>query len=217
MDFGVLSPFVIDVVLDRLHFLFADEAFALLSALFGNEEGVSLGVDALQINRGDFGAAHPGLYERIDDGAVTPGAVAFSARALVRKLCFFIAPSVTGPSTDNREVIGGIEELAAFGFGERPLELQDPGDGKALQLLRWISKRKRPQLVDPFAEGFEMRNNSINGPVRPSSSPFFLHFAAQRVNECSGKPRRPLRPLITTRLRDHKLKKQPQVPMLFLL
>jgi hypothetical protein len=74
--FFVLGTLLLEVVLDGFKAFPADLVAVLVAALLGGEDGAAGKVDILRVEVFEGGASDPRLDEAVDDGAVSPGAVA---------------------------------------------------------------------------------------------------------------------------------------------
>ena len=112
----------------------------MLAALLGDEQGALFEIDLIDVDRGDLAAAHPGLDQGIDDRPVAPGAVAFSAGAFIGEVFLLGPAAVFTAAPDHGQVVGGVEQFAALGFGERAFEFEDAPDGEALEFIGRVTQ-----------------------------------------------------------------------------
>ena len=111
---------------------FADLVAVGLPSFLAHGDGLLLEVDLTEVEVADGGAAHAGLDQRIDDGAVAPGTGALSSGTFVGEFGVSGAAAVFGAAADDGEMVGGIQQLPPFALGERPFDLESRADEDGL-------------------------------------------------------------------------------------
>ena len=72
-----------------------------------------------------------------------------------------------GPASapDFQQQIGGVQQLAFFRRGQRPLDRQHRGYGERGELVQGITQGKRAVAVHPFRKGFQVREDAVEGDI----------------------------------------------------
>ena len=120
---GIGTVLGVEVVADGVQALAADLVAVSGTALLLHGDCTAVEVDIAEVEVGDCGATHAGLDQRVDDRPVAPGPVVLPLRPLVG-LGAPVAVAVLAAATDEREGIGGIEQLLALLHGEGALDLE---------------------------------------------------------------------------------------------
>ena len=143
-------------------------------------------IDPLEVEVADGRPAHAGADEAIDDRSVAVGPIAFAPGALVGELHLLAAPPVLRAAAEDRQVVGGIEELAPVAFGERPFDLEAGAAGSGLELVGRVAETEGAQGVDPLGEGFQVGGDAGDRPIRKAAPAFLIDLFAQGIEERPG-------------------------------
>ena len=103
--------------------------------------------------------------------------------------------AIARAAADLDEEVGGVEQLALLGQGERAFEGQHRRRAQGREVGEWRAKGERLLAVDPAGEGFQMREDAVDGRVRPAARAVLVQRRAQRIDEGAREPRGPGRAL----------------------
>ena len=162
-----------------------------LAALLADGDAAALKVDLAEVEVADGGAAHAGLDQGVDDRPVAPGPVALAPGTLVGELDVLAAAAVVDPPAEDRQMVGGVEELAPLALGERPLDLEARAGEDGLQFLGRVAEAEGPQGMDPLGEGLQVRGDAGDRAVGEAPAAVLIELVPEGIEE---RPRQAARP-----------------------
>lgn len=133
--------------------------------LYRNDEmTVPINVTDIDINQRP--SPHAGFDQGVHHGPIPPWA-GILPPGPCHRFGILISPAIATLPPDRRKEICSIEQPAAFPTRDCPLDVEVLPYPHQPDVIHGVAQRQRSKLVDPLREGLHMRQDPVDGPVRP--------------------------------------------------